>query len=71
MTPDPFTNRLTDPGYAYDLSGNMTNDGLNTMTYNGESRVASSAQAGTTTTYAYDGELPPTPRTESYDTRTT
>ncbi len=55
VTPSPTTNRLTDPGYAYDLSGNMTNDGLNTMTYNGESRVATSSQAGTTTTYTYDG----------------
>lgn len=55
VTPDPNTNRLTDPGYAYDAAGNMTSDGLNTMTYDAEGRMVTSAQAGTTTTYTYDG----------------
>src|SRR5713226_8415462 len=30
---NPLTNRITDAGYAYDLAGNMTNDGLNSMVY--------------------------------------
>ena len=33
----------------------MTNDGLNTMVYDGENHVASSTQASVTTNYTYDG----------------
>ena len=51
---NPSTNRLPSP-YGYDLAGNMTNDVLNTMTYDGENRVATSATGGVTTNYSYDG----------------
>jgi RHS repeat-associated protein len=51
---DATTNRLLSP-YAYDPAGNMTNDGLNTLTYDAESRVVSNTQAGATTNYTYDG----------------
>ncbi len=51
VTINPATNRITDPGYGYDLNGNMTQDGLNTLTYDGENRLVSS----TGTTYSYDG----------------
>jgi RHS repeat-associated protein len=33
----------------------MTSDGLNTMIYDGENRIATSTQAGVTTNYSYDG----------------
>ena len=56
VTVDPATNRIIDPGYGYHAAGNMTADGLNAMVYDGESRVATSAQGGTTTTYSYDGK---------------
>lgn len=52
---DQTTNRLVGAPYAYDLSGNMTNDGVNAIVYDGENRVASSTQSGLTTNYAYDG----------------
>ncbi|HYL17035.1 MAG TPA: RHS repeat-associated core domain-containing protein [Terriglobales bacterium] len=52
---DPTTNRINSAGYGYDAGGNMTNDGLNTMVYDGENHVASSAEAGVTTNYTYDG----------------
>lgn len=55
VTPSATTNRLTDPSYSYDLAGNMTNDGVNTLTYDAENRVLTSAAAGVTTTYTYDG----------------
>ncbi len=45
------TNRITDPGYSYDANGNMTNDGLNALAYDGENRAVSAAGA----TYSYDG----------------
>ncbi len=45
------TNRITGSPYAYDLSGNMTNEGLNTLTYDAENRAVTAAGA----TYSYDG----------------
>ncbi len=41
------TNRITDPGYSYDANGNMTNDGLNTLTYEAENRAVTSPSGGT------------------------
>ena len=41
----------TDPGYNYDANGNMTNDGLNALTYDAENRVVTSSG----TSYSYDG----------------
>jgi RHS repeat-associated protein len=52
---DATTNRINTAGYAYDAGGNMTNDGLNTMTYNAENRVVTSISGGVTSTYSYDG----------------
>ncbi len=48
---DPATNRVTGTGYGYDANGNMTQDGLNSLTYDGENRVVSSSGS----TYSYDG----------------
>jgi RHS repeat-associated protein len=55
VTPSPTTNRITDTGYAYDLAGNMTNDGSNTLTYDAENRVTNSANGGSSGAYAFDG----------------
>jgi RHS repeat-associated protein len=49
------TNRLTGVPYAYDSSGNVTNDGLNTVTYDGENRATGSTNGSTSGTYSYDG----------------
>jgi hypothetical protein len=55
VTPSPTTNRLTDTGYGYDLAGNMTSDGSNTLTYDAENRVTNSANGGSAGAYAFDG----------------
>ncbi len=52
---DPNTNRITDTGYSYDSSGNMTADGLNSLTYDAESRAVTSVSGGNTTNYTYTG----------------
>jgi RHS repeat-associated protein len=49
------TNRITTSGYGYDASGNMTNDGSNTLTYDAENRMLSSAGSLGSATYSYDG----------------
>jgi RHS repeat-associated protein len=41
-------------GYTYDASGNLLSDGTHTFTYDAESRLIKSVQAGATTTYVYD-----------------
>jgi len=47
------SNRLS--GYSYDLAGDLLNDGFNTLTYDGEGRIATStASSGGATSYAYD-----------------
>jgi len=55
VTPSPTTNHLTDSGYSYDASGNMTSDGSNTLTYGDENRVTNSANGGSAGAYAFDG----------------
>lgn len=45
-------NRVTGAPYSYDPNGNMTNDGLNTLVYDAENRVASINSGATT--YSYD-----------------
>ena len=55
VTVDPSKNRLSDPAYSYDAAGNMTNDGQNTLVYDGENRMASSTTNGVTTNSTYDG----------------
>jgi RHS repeat-associated protein len=49
------TNRITGSPYAYDLAGNMTNDGLNTIIYDAENRVTNSTNGSSSGAYAYDG----------------
>ncbi len=52
LTIDPATNRITGTGYGYDANGNMTADGLNSLTYDAENRTVS---VNGSTTYSYDG----------------
>jgi RHS repeat-associated protein len=52
---DVTTNHITTAGFAYDAAGNMTNDSINALTYDGENRLITSAQSGATYAYAYDG----------------
>jgi hypothetical protein len=49
------TNRVTGSPFTYDLSGNMTNDGLNTLTYVGEGRAVTASGGLGSGTYTYDG----------------
>jgi RHS repeat-associated protein len=56
VTPSPTTNRITDAGYAYDLAGNMTNDGSNALTYDAENRVTNSVNGGASGAYVFDGK---------------
>lgn len=51
VTVSASTNQITGSPYTYDANGNMTNDGVNAMTYDAENRVVSAPG----TTYAYDG----------------
>jgi RHS repeat-associated protein len=53
VTIDAATNRLTGAPYAYDASGNMTNDGANSLVYDAESRVV--RVNSSEPTYVYDG----------------
>jgi RHS repeat-associated protein len=54
VTVSATTNQIITTGYAYDLNGNMTNDGQNTLIYDAENRATSSADGSGTATYAYD-----------------
>jgi RHS repeat-associated protein len=47
------TNHITTSGYAYDSNGNLTNDAVNTITYDGENRLVSSVGSGGSGTYSY------------------
>jgi RHS repeat-associated protein len=47
------TNHITTSGYAYDLNGNMTNDAVNTIGYDGENRLISSSGSAGSGTYSY------------------
>src|SRR5260370_21319430 len=50
------TNHITGSPYAYDLSGNMTNDGSNTLVYDAENRpVSATVTDSSSGTYTYDG----------------
>ncbi len=51
---DATTNRIV--GLGYDANGNMTNDGSNTLVYDGENRALSATNGSTSGTYAYDGD---------------
>jgi RHS repeat-associated protein len=52
---DVTTNHITTAGFSYDAAGNMTNDSINALTYDGENRVINSTQSGATYNYSYDG----------------
>ena len=52
LSVDPYTNRITNPGFSYGLSGNLTADGSATYTWNAEGRMAST----TGVSYTYDGD---------------
>jgi RHS repeat-associated protein len=49
------TNQITTSGYSYDASGNMLNDGNNTLTYDAENRALTSAGSLGSATFTYDG----------------
>ena len=49
------TNRLIGSPYAYDLSGNMTDDGINTLVYDAENHVTSATNGSSAGAYVYDG----------------
>ncbi len=51
---NPATNRISTPGYTYDASGNLTNDGQNTLGYDGENRLTSASGSLGSGTYLYD-----------------
>jgi RHS repeat-associated protein len=55
VTVDVTTNRISGSPYSYDLSGNMTNDGNNTLVYDGENRVVSASGSLGSGGYVYDG----------------
>jgi RHS repeat-associated protein len=56
VTIDAAHNRISGSPYAYDSGGNMTNDGANTLVYDGENRTTSATNGGASGTYAYDGK---------------
>jgi RHS repeat-associated protein len=51
VTVDAATNRISGSPYAYDLNGNMTNDGANALTYDAENHAVAAAGWN----YVYDG----------------
>jgi len=55
VTVNPATNHITTAGYAYDANGNMTNDGMNTLTYDAENHSVTSSGTLGSGTYTYDG----------------
>jgi RHS repeat-associated protein len=57
VTINTATNRISGSPYTYDLSGNMTNDGQNTLVYDAENRTVSATVTGSSSgTYTYDGK---------------
>ena len=55
LTIDPTTNHITTSGFLYDLSGNMTNDGQNSIAYDALNRATGSSGSLGSGTYGYDG----------------
>lgn len=51
----PTTNQITGSPYAYDLGGNMTNDGNNTLVYDAENHAVSATNGSNGGAYVYDG----------------
>jgi len=54
VTVNPATNQITSTGYAYDASGNATNDGFNTLVYDAENHAVSVSNTGASAAYSYD-----------------
>jgi RHS repeat-associated protein len=52
---DVNTNRISGSPYSYDLNGNMSNEGQNTVTYDAENRAVTSSGSLGSGTYTYDG----------------
>lgn len=52
---DPASNRINSGGYSYDANGNLTNDGSNSLGYDGENHLVSSSGLLGSGTYTYDG----------------
>jgi len=50
------TNQIVGPPYAYDASGNMTNDGSNSLVYNAENRLLSATNGSSSGSYTYDAK---------------
>ena len=55
VSPSATTNQLTGSPYTYDASGDMTNDGVNTLTYDGEGRAVAASGSLGSGTYSVDG----------------
>jgi RHS repeat-associated protein len=55
VTVSATTNQITGSPYAYDANGNMTNDGNNTLVYDGENRALSATNGTAAGAYVYDG----------------
>jgi RHS repeat-associated protein len=49
------TNRLVGSPYSYDSSGNMTDDGINTLVYDAENHAVSATNGSNAGAYVYDG----------------
>ncbi|MGC1617888.1 MAG: RHS repeat-associated core domain-containing protein [Candidatus Acidiferrum sp.] len=56
VTISTSTNQITGSPYAYDASGNMTNDGQNTLTYDGVNRTTLATNSSSGGGYVYDGK---------------
>lgn len=56
LTISTSTNQITGSPYSYDANGNMTNDGQNTLAYDGESRATSATNSSSGGAYVYDGK---------------
>jgi RHS repeat-associated protein len=55
VTVNTATNQISGSPYAYDLSGDMTNDGQNALVYDGESRIFTATAGSNSGSYSYDG----------------
>jgi RHS repeat-associated protein len=55
VTVSATTNHVSGSPYTYDASGNMTNDGYNTLVYDGENHTVSIGNGSSAGTYVYDG----------------
>ena len=52
----PVANQISGTGFGYDANGNMTGDGLNTLTYDAENNLISANGSAGAGAYVYDGK---------------